>query len=149
MRRVVTIAVLGLAASGLGVPQMPLPFSRTLTFGMVGLAGGQVARLNVLNPGGAGDTCISELSFLDGNAGTLKFYAAQIASGKSIYVDLDRADIDTGTDRVQIRAVVRTRPASADAGQPRTPVLAASCTIIPTLEVFNKRTGRTTVILTN
>jgi hypothetical protein len=149
MVRARSVVVLGLLASRMAA-QLPLPSTRTLTFGMVGLARGQVARLNVLNTGaGAAAACICELSFLDANAAILGSNSAQLAGGKAAYLDLEHSDVKGAPERVQIRGVVRTSPASAGPNQPGTPVLAAPCGIVPTLEILNQQSGRTTVVLTN
>jgi hypothetical protein len=120
------------------------------TFGMVGLAEGQTAQLNLLNPGVAapavGVTCSASVAFLDGNGTVLKTGAFSIAPGKSAALDL-RADADLAlstNQRREIRATIMIPgvvPVASNAAA--TPV----CRLFPTLEIFDTVSGRTLVTL--
>ena len=59
---------------------------QTTTFGMVGLAPNQIARLNVLNPGtgfgGNKPACSAEKQFIDGDGKVLKTSTLQVDEGK-------------------------------------------------------------------
>ena len=119
------------------------------TTGMVGLASGQTARLNLLNPGiqapAMGIICTAQVSFVDSDGASLKSDTLAVIPGKSASLDLSgdsELNLAMG-DRRQIRALI-TIPAipasSPNAGAP-------SCTVIPTLEIFDSATGRTVVTL--
>jgi hypothetical protein len=140
-------------------PLSPYPSILTLlqttqTFGMVGLAAGQTARLNLLNPGsllltGAAANspaaaCFAQLTFLDSTGKTLKTASVSALSGQSAPFDLNRdLDLTTTAQRVEIRATVQAMP-NPTAGATAVPFF---CSLIPTLEVFDNSTGKTTVVL--
>jgi hypothetical protein len=119
---------------------------------MVGITDGQVARLNVLNPGVAapavGVVCTATLSFWDGKGALLKTSPAIVLPGQSQYLDLfgDKDLALTALDRRQIRATITIPaipppPASTTTAQP------AACTLIGTLEILNESTSKTEVVL--
>lgn len=134
-----------MAQMGPGMPAM----LQIQTFPMVGVAEGQTARLSVLNPGvqapaATGALCSGLLSFLDDQGTVLKSSAVTVAPGKAMSIDLD-SDIDLKlavNTRKQIRATVQVPPAVPPA---QTPV--GFCTLAPTLEIFDKLTARTQVLL--
>lgn len=140
-------AVCAYAQSGPG-----LPFFQSTTFGMFGLAKNQAARLNVLNPGSslvAGKpSCSAELAFRDSEGRVLKTITAAVEEEKAVALEIDRAEISNTSDRVQIRATLRT--AAIDSGPPAvSPILPSSvCSLFPTLEIYDKDTGKTTVFMT-
>jgi len=150
-----TVVIVGMSvwAFSLQAQQLLPPstfISETNTFGMLGLAPGQVARLSVLNPGSDNApastqfSCAAELAFLDSQGTIIKSVTSQLGAGKATYADLDRNEISPASDRVQIRATVRALPAPTAASSEGVP----ACTLIPTLEVFDKGTGKTAFILT-
>jgi hypothetical protein len=126
-------------------------FFQTTTFGMVGLARNQVARLNVLNPGNAYGNrtvaCSADMGFLDDQGRELKSRTAPVDWDKAVSLEFDRSELASGALRVQIRAVVKTainRPDPSVAP----PVMPGSvCSLMPTLEIFDKDTGKTQLIL--
>jgi hypothetical protein len=110
--------------------------------GMVGLVRGQTARLNTVNLGGP-DTrpCEVELMFFDDQGNPLAARGIIIIGGKSDFLDLN-ADALGGPDtrpgdRFQIRAQVVIPPGPCRG------------TTIPTLEIFDNDTGKTTVFVGN
>jgi len=120
------------------------------TSGMVGLAAGQVARLNVLNPGAegptiAGPSCAALLSFVNAAGVVVKTTPVNVMPGQSTSFDLDR-DVDlasvTGL-RVEVRATIQAPGATATTASTST---AATCRLTPTLEVFDEGAGRTQFI---
>ena len=108
------------------------------TTGMVGIAAGETARMNLLNPGvlapAVGAVCTAGVSFIDAGNTVLKTGTLTITPGQSQFLDL-RSDLDlslTAGDRREIRAQF---------------TVPSSCTLKPTLEVFDFITGRTEVVL--
>lgn len=119
---------------------------------MFGLVKNQAARLNVLNPGAnpsAGKlTCSAELAFRDSAGRVLKSSTSVVEDEKAVSLGIDRSEISGSGDRVEIRATVRT--ASAGSGPPTsTPIMPGSvCNLFPTVEIYDKDTGRTTLLIT-
>jgi hypothetical protein len=120
------------------------------TFGMVGLAEGQTAQLNLLNPGVAapavGVICSAVVAFLDGNGTVLKTGSVSVAPGKSAAFDL-RADADLALSvdqRRDIRATIMI-PGPVPVASSAAP--APACKLFPTLEIFDTVSGRTLVTL--
>jgi hypothetical protein len=129
-----------------------------VTFGMVGLASGQTARLNALalpvgGPIIAGASCQVTFDFYDATGKSLKTSTATVAQGAAVSYDLARTDIDAQSDRREIRGTVRAALVSPSAvGTPVTPITPASgfCSVLPTLEIFDSSglsSGQTTVVL--
>ncbi len=94
------------------------PFGpQVLTLGMVGLAPGQIARLNALNLPGCCSLadrptqilsvpCNMTLSFMDDQGATLKTATMNIDSGKAVHLDLAHDDVTRDSSRLQIRGVI-------------------------------------------
>ncbi|HLG97743.1 MAG TPA: hypothetical protein VKX49_15620 [Bryobacteraceae bacterium] len=120
-----------------------------LTTGIVGIADGQTAQVNVLNPGvqapALGVLCSAAVVFVDDTGNVLKSATFSIPPGQSKSLQL-RSDTDLNLtvqgDRRQIRAMVAS-PSFA----PATPN-AAACRLAPTLEVLDTTSGKTEVVLT-
>ncbi len=131
--------------------QPNIPVSPQLaTFGMVGLAANQTARLNALGQpmGGpiiAGASCQVTLEFFNDQGAALKTsMPLNVVGGQSVQFDLQRGDIDSDVDRRQIRGTVRT---SFIGSQGSAIPVFGSCSVIPTLEVFDQESGRTMTML--
>lgn len=127
--------------SGPQIPiSVPLPF-QVSTFGMVGVAVGQTARLSVVNSAPATGTCLLELAFVDAEGKVVKSTREQIDQGKSRSLDINRDWVQSPENRIQIRAVVNVvrGPLGADG---------TACIPISSVEVFDNETGKTTIILT-
>jgi hypothetical protein len=123
--------------------------SQFVTFGMVGLGAGQTARLNAfaLPMGGpiiAGGSCRVTFDFFDAEGTSLKTGTLPVTQGAAVSFDLQRLDIDTAADRREIRGALRAAFSSPSAS-PFAPV-AAFCSILPTMEIFDSN-GQTTVTL--
>jgi hypothetical protein len=139
--------------SALGQEALTIPpgSSRVQTFGMVGITTGQDLRLNVLNAGILTPTeqpisCGVQFFFVSDQGVVLKRAAATIGPGRSHSVDISRdADIAAGQSRVEVRAVVTSLSFSAIT--PGSAPRQRFCQLVPTLELFDRDTGRTTVIL--
>jgi hypothetical protein len=114
--------------------------------GMVGLAPGQTARLNVVNIGTTTPTspipCILVLAFLDSDGKILKQMVASLASRKAAFVDLVAVP-GAGGGRIEIRGIGYNPLLSPEAAVPQ-PI---SCNLVPTLELFDTESGKTAVIL--
>jgi hypothetical protein len=144
------ICVFTLAASGLMAQTVTPPAQAVGTTGMVGIAAGQYAQFNVLNPAvlppATGAVCNALLTFLGDDGGVLKTKTVSVAPGHSAYIDIF-SDVDLGLavgTRKEIRATFTTPPV--------VPVTAATpaagpCTLIGTLELINALTGETQFVL--
>lgn len=142
---VFTLSAIGLAAQAIPVTQI------TQTFGMVGLADGQTAELNVLNQGvpppALGVICSATLSFLDDQGAVLKTTTVSVTPGKSaafyLYSDVNlKLAIN---DRREIRATIKTTPVFPPNAS-ATPIIGA-CTLFPTLEIFDTLSRKTQVVM--
>ncbi len=118
---------------------------------MIGLADGEIARLNLLNPGvlapATGVICAASVSFVDGDGTVLKTGSLNIPPGKSMSFDL-LSSVDLGlaySDRREIRALVAMPAATPVATSSTT--AAPACKLISTLEIFDSTTGRTLVVV--
>jgi hypothetical protein len=118
---------------------------------MVGLADGEIARLNLLNPGvlapATGVICSATVSFVDGGGTVLKTGTLSIPPGKSMAFDLlSNVDLSLAySDRREIRALVEMPAAPPVATSSTTD--APACKLISTLEIFDGTTGRTLVVV--
>ena len=152
------VCVLAATAAALAAqPAIPTTLANVRTTGMIGIADGQTARLNLLNPGVQapllGIICTATVSFLDGDGGLLKSATFSVIPGKSLSLDL-HSDTDLNIvagDRREIRAVISIPNISIIPPPPATtptPIAAAaSCTVVPTLEILDTASGRTLVTL--
>lgn len=124
------------------------------TSGMVGLAEGQTAQLNLLAPRvlvaptATAAMCPATVTFLDNTGKVLKTATVTVPPDQSVAFELDSdADLQmaSGT-RTEIRATLQVEPAAT----PGTPAIAqfAACRLVPTLEVFNTTTKQTTLVVT-
>ena len=143
------ICAFALAASGL-MAQTIMPAQTVETTGMVGVAEGQYAHFNVLNPGvlppATGVVCSAMLSFLGDDGGVLKTKLVSVAPGHSAFIDLfSDLDLALAIDaRKEIRATF-TIPPVVPVASSATPTTA--CTLIVTLEVIDEITQRTQAVL--
>lgn len=148
---VFTMAVTGLLAQTTATT----PAQETRT-SVVGIAQGQTARFNVLNPAPAASTasttitapaaCSAALNYYDAVGALLKSSTVTVAPGTAGYLDLF-SDVDLALavgQRRQIRVTV-----SVTLGPAATPDAKAQpvCRLIGTLEVFDALTGRADVML--
>jgi len=134
-----------LVAGGLYAQSAPPPILETS--GMIGIAFGETARLNVLNPTAVA-ACPATLSFLDGSGTLLKSEAVTVPAGKSVWFDLHSdTDLDLAmTDRREIRATLLIPgPVPASASAPTSTV--PTCEYVKTLEIFDNASLRTLVVL--
>lgn len=154
---VFTMSVFILTSIG-ALAQSTIPPVVVHTTGMAGLAEGQTARFNVLNPGvlppALGVICNATLTFFSAEGKVLKNAAVTVNPGQAQFIDLF-GDADLGLtidERKQIRATITQpgilpptpTPVASAAGAPPLP---ASCTLIGTLEILDTVTGRSQVVL--
>jgi hypothetical protein len=144
------ICVFAVAVAGLMAQTPPTPVQTVGTTGMVGVAEGQFARFNVLNPGvlppAIGVVCNALLTFIDAQGAVRKTKLVSVNPGQSAFLDLF-GDVDLALavgERKEIRATFTTPPVIPVASV--TPV-AAPCTLRATLEVIDALSGKTQVVL--
>jgi hypothetical protein len=143
-----------LALSALALPAQPIAVASTVkTTAMIGLAQGQTAQLNLLNPGvqapATGVICTAAVSYFDAAGTLLKSSTISIAPGKSGSTDLSGdtdLNIAVGARR-EIRAQISIPAVPPPASTGATPIVVAACKLIPTLEIFDSVSGRTLVTL--
>ena len=115
--------------------------------GMVGIASGQTLRFNVVNVGAPNPSplpCVLALAFLDSDGKIVKQKFVSLASGKAAFLDLEMSGVP-GPDRVQVRGISY-NPLLATPGSIPQPI---SCSLVPTLELFDTGSGRTSAIVTD
>jgi len=146
------ICVFTLAAAGLYPQTVSTPPAQVIrTSAIVGLAEGQTAQLNALNPGvvppAAGAVCTGLLTILDGQGVLLKSKTVSVPPGASMSMNVDSvADLAlTADERREIRATVTVPPVLPPAGA--TPPATPPCKLIGNLEIFDTLSGRTLVTL--
>jgi hypothetical protein len=146
------ISVFALAAIGLYAQTTPVaPAQVTRTSGIVGIAEGQTAQLNALNPGVAlpatGAICPGLLTFLDDSGKVLKSKTVNVAPGTSQSLAIDSViDLALAVDqRREIRATITIPAVPPPSGS--TTAVTPVCKLIGTLEIFNTIDGRTQVTL--
>ena len=124
-----------------------MPLLQHFSFGMVALGPDQIARLSVVNIAYAGPTpaCAVEGAFVDGQGKSLKSAKAPLEPQKSVALELDRSEVLGATGRVPIRAIFSyTVPATPGILMP-----GSICTLVPTLEIFEKASGKTVLVLSD
>jgi hypothetical protein len=145
------ICVFALAAVGAYAQTVTPPAQVTRTTGVVGIAQGQTAQLNALNPGIAppatGAICSGLLSFLGDDGKVLKTKSVNVAPGASQPLVLDSViDLALAVDeRREIRATITIPAVPPPSGS--TTAVTPVCKLIGTLEIFNTLDGRTLVTL--
>jgi hypothetical protein len=136
------------ASIGLYAQSTPtVPATETRTSGMVGVVDGEVARVNVLNPGDSGAVCTGTINFFDGAGNLLKTGPVIVLPGQSQFLDVfgDKDLALTGATRREVRGTITT-PAVVPVSS-ATPTTPTACRLIGTLEVFDETTGRTLALL--
>lgn len=147
------ICVFMVAAAGMyaqtTTPNMPVTDTRTS--GAVGITQGQTARFNVLRPNEtATATCTAVLTYFDGAGTQLKTSTVTVAPGTVGSLDLfSDTDLALAADqRKQIRVTVAVPMATTPSSSSLIKVQAVPvCRLIPTLEIFDEVTGKTSVVL--
>ena len=128
-----------------------MPGTDTRTSGAVGISQGQTARFNVLRPNEAATaTCSAVLTYFDGTGKQLKTSTVTVAPGTIGYLNLfSDTDLALAADqRKQIRVTVAVPVELPSYSSTSTTTKAVPvCRLIPTLEIFDEVTGRTSVVL--
>jgi hypothetical protein len=148
--------VFALAAAGVFAQVVTTP-AVTTTTGMIGVAGGQMARLNVLNPGDrpnvvpppAGVYCSAVVEFLDGGGKVLKSTTVNVSPGQATPFDLfSDSDLNLAlTERTEIRAIIMPPAVIPVVSTSTAPLQPTVCTLIGTLEIIDSLTNRTQAVL--
>ncbi len=115
-------------------------------FGMVGIAEGQTARLNLVNLGIPTATglppgpCRAHLKFFDGDGNLLASRPVDLKPGEAAFLDFVPSFVPpvNGTDLAPLRAEIR------GAVRPDDDLLAPPCKA--TVEIFDNATGRTSIL---
>ena len=135
------------------VPARAQPSSEPgVGFAMVGIAAGQSARVNALNMGSRSSTqnssCSVTLQFLDTQGQVLKQTVVTLRPGKSASLDLSHDQLPGDDLRAEIRTVLLF---GYSGGAPPGPEILQQfdCNIVPSLEVYDNDTGRTSFVLTD
>jgi hypothetical protein len=123
------------------------------TFGLIGIAFGQTAQLNVVNvppdpllppdpmvPPDPIQPVSIEMALVDGDGIILARRSAMLLPNESASLSVNRNSLDRRGNRVSLRALVLIQP--PDPMTPPDPMQ-----IISSLEVFDNLTGRTSVVL--
>ena len=124
-----------------------------LGFGLLSLADGQGLRVHALNLGSrmatAASGCEVTLRFLDLQGTLLRESVVQLAAGHGGALDLRRTQLPEPRGRISVRAVLLF--GLEGGGAPPGPDVRKTfdCNIVPTLELFDEATGRSTVVLTD
>ncbi len=145
MRRFILVS---LTAASVLAQTAPVPVANTpitISFGMIGLAGGETVRLNAVNivrtPPPiliAQVPCKVELDLFDAQGTMIKQNVIDnLGYGKSAFIEADRALITDAAGRVEVSGVVKVGSNQS-----------FFCSVMPTLEVYDNVTGRTQAILT-
>jgi hypothetical protein len=148
--RLTCLLTLGALAAFAQTVIAPAPVTETTA--MVGLAQGQTAQLNLLNPGvlppAVGIVCTASVTFFDASGALLKTVMVTAAPGQSGVADLS-GDTDLAIpvgQRRDIRAQISI-PGIVPVATGATSTSASACTLIPSLEIYDNITGRTLVVL--
>jgi hypothetical protein len=145
--RLVSLLALALAAL------VSAPAQTGSGFPVVGIAAGQSARINVLNaarPDPANPTsCNVTLQFMDTNGKLLKQTAVNLQPGAGGGLDFGWAELPGNDLRTEVRAVLLFGY-SGGANPPAAILQQSACGyLVPSLEVYDNGTGRTSFILTD
>jgi hypothetical protein len=118
--------------------QVPPPTNDRISFGMVGITRGQIARLNVTNPGETQEVII-HFRLVDSNGEVLRRNNGQpiertmtLEPGHSAFLQVSADNLLGREDRLNLRAEV---------------TIGCPCQLPATLEVVNNGTGRTEWVL--
>jgi len=116
----------------------------TIVVGPQGLTVGQTARLNVLAPGlpapfATGVRCPATLAILSSDGSVIKSQDVVVNPNQILSLDVTDAEA-AALGRVQLSGKVLIPPAGT-AG--------SYCTLVPTFEIFDTATGKTTAVVGN
>src|ERR1017187_2980531 len=119
-------------------------------FAMVGLASGQSVLVNAVNLGtGAyakGSSCTVTLQLLDTQSQVLSQTTVNLQPGQASSLQASRDSLPGAGGRVQVRAVLL-YGYTGGANPPAGILQQYDCSIVPSLEVYDNDTGKTTFVL--
>ena len=121
-----------------------------LSFPVIGIGGGQVARLNVLNLAAAGrratSTCTVGMQFKDANGQALKQSSVAVAAGQSVFLELKQVDVPGAPPRAEIQAILLFGVTGGAAPPTVSPTDCGN--LFPSLEIYESGTGKTSLVVT-
>jgi len=128
------------------------PYQPGIGFAMIGIASGESMRVNALNIGSSASkqasSCPVTLQFLGAQSEVLKQTIVTLRPGAAASMDLSRDAIRAGEGRAEIRAVLLFGYSGGAAPSPEV-LQRFDCNIVPSVEVYENRTGRTSVVVTD
>ena len=130
---------------------MPTTYTQVQSSGIVGITGGQTARLNVLNLGttpqaGVTASCSALVTFMDDQGTVLKTGTVTPDPGKSMLVDYP----STATIRQQIRVTIGIAHPAVMVPAPGAVLLPIFyCSLVPTLEIFDNSNSQTVLLVSD
>jgi hypothetical protein len=132
--------------------QIMTPFQvgpQSFTFGMAGMAAGQAARLNALQlPEGGplvAGSCQVTFTFYDDQGTSLAAKTLPLTQNQAAHLDYVPAQV-AASNPVEIRGTVQTAFTMAPGATSAVPV---SCSVVPTMEIYDTSNGQTTLLLEN
>lgn len=150
------ICVFTFAVTGLLAQTTATPTQEFRTSGVVGIAQGQTARFNVLNPApavsatttttSAPAACSAVLTYYDAVGTQLKTSTVTVAPGTAGFLDLF-SDVDLALSIGQRRQIRVTVAVPLVPAATATATAKPACRLIGTLEIFDSITGRADVVL--
>ena len=150
--RAIAVFLLSVAVS-VGPAQAQVSSQPGLGFALVGIAEGQSLRVNALNAGSiassAASSCEVTLRFLDIKGAALRETVVKLTPGHGAGLDLNRAQASDQPGRVQVRAILLFGHTWGGAARGPEAREQFDCNIVPSLELFDAATGRTTLVLTD
>ncbi|SRR6266478_2921030 len=129
-----------------------LPNQPGMRFPMIQIATGESARVNAQNlqagSSAKDSSCSITLQFLDTGGRVVKQAVVLLRPGKVASLELSRAELRGDDPRVEIRAVLLF---GYYGGAPPGPAMVQQfdCNIVPSLQVFDDRTGEMKLVLTD
>jgi hypothetical protein len=131
----------------LAVAQSPaILLPHVYSSGAVGIVPGQTAKWSIVNPPSpapiVGPTCSVTLSFANEQGEVLKNASVTVKPGESRSLDLKHSDFPSIGNRAQVHALA-VIPVTGPVDQP-TPQ--GTCTLVPTLEIVDDATGKTSAV---
>ena len=139
----------GMILSGtLAVAQSPtILLPQVYASGAMGITTGQTAKWNIVNPPSpapiVGPACSATLSFANEQGAVLKSISVTAKPGESRSLDLSHSDFPSIGDRVQVHALAVV-PVTGPVDQPAPQ---GTCTLVPTLEIIDNATGKTSAVV--
>lgn len=123
-----------------------------LSTAVVGIASGQSARVSALNLGSSASTadssCTVAMQFLDAQRKVVKEAPVSLQPGKAASLDLSHEELPGSQLRSQIPVVLLFGDSGGAPPGPEV-LLQFDCNIVPSLEVYDAVTGRTSLLLTD